>query len=123
MDKTQHFWDVLTHAILGVVFGRFLSFDFLCVVVTFDCLHDSVWITCKSVLCVNFILSLCSVRSRELHGSFPSFSPFPAHLLWFPFVCFEGQRHRALCPDFNSSARERCLVHVWCLPQGQSTQK
>lgn len=44
--------------------------------------------------------------------SFPSRSPFPARLLWFPSVCFEGQRHRALCPDFNSSARERCSLHL-----------
>lgn len=34
------------------------------------------------------------MQSREIHGSFPSLSPFPSHLLWFPFVCFESQRHR-----------------------------
>lgn len=76
MDKTQHFWDVLTHAILGVVFGRFLSSDFLCVVVTFDCLHDSVWITCKSVLCVNFILSLCQCDPGNSMGHSLPFPPF-----------------------------------------------
>lgn len=70
-----------------------------------------------------FYFPSVSARSREIHGSFPSLSPFPAHLLWFTFICFEGQRHRALCPDFNSSAREWCLVHAWCLPQGWPTQK
>lgn len=72
MGKPQHFWDVLTHAILGVVLGRFLSFDFLSVVVTFDCLHDSVWITCKSVLCVNFIFPLYDPgKSMGLSLPFP----------------------------------------------------
>lgn len=124
MDKPQHFWGVLAHAILGVVLGEFLSFDFLSVVVISDCLHDSVWITCKSVLCVNFIFSLCQCNPEKFMGrSFPSLSPFPSHLLWFPFVWFENQRHRALCPDFNFSARERCLVHAWCPPQGWPTQK
>lgn len=75
--------------------------------VAIDCLHGNVWITCKSVLCVNFIFPLCQCNPGKSMG--PSLSPVPAHLLWFPFVCFEGQRHRALCPDFNSSARERCF--------------
>lgn len=107
MDTTEYFWDVLTHDISGVVLSRFLSFDFPSVVVTVDCLHDNVWITCKSVLCVNFIFPLCQCNPGKSMG--PSLSPVPAHLLWFPFVCSEGQRHRALCPDFNSSARERCF--------------
>lgn len=95
MGKPQHFWDVLTHAILGVVLGRFLSFDFLFVVVTFDCLHDSVWITCKSVLCVNFIFPLYDPWVQWVFP-FPSLSPFPAHLLWFPFVLrVKGTEHFA----------------------------
>lgn len=76
----------------------------------------------ECALC-EFYFPFVSVQSREIHGSFPSLSPFPSHLLWFPFVCFESQRHRALCPDFNSSARERCSVHAWCLLQGWPTQK
>lgn len=105
MDKIEYFWDVLTHNILFWV--DFYPLIFPSVVVAIGCLHGSVWITRKSVLCVNFIFPLCQCNPGKSTG--PSLSPVPAHLLWFPFVCFEGQRHRAICPDFNSSARERCF--------------
>lgn len=63
--------------------GKLLSFGFLSVVVTFDCLHDNVWITCKSVLCVNFIFPLCQYDPGEIHGSLCSL-PFPPFL---PICC------------------------------------
>lgn len=82
MDKPQHFWDVLAHAIVGLVLGKFLSFDFLSVVViSFDCLHDSVWITCQSVLCVNFIFPLCQCNPEKFMGRS---LPFP---LFLPICC------------------------------------
>lgn len=61
---------------LGAVWGRFLSVAFLSVVVTFDCLHDDVWITCKSVLCVNFVFPLCQDDPGRPVGHFVPF-PFP----------------------------------------------
>lgn len=82
MDKPHDFWDALTHAILRVVLSRFLSFDFLSVVVTFDCLRDGVWITCKSVPCVNFIFPLCQRDPGKSMGRSLPF-PFP---LSFPFA-------------------------------------
>lgn len=68
---------------LGAVWGRFLSVAFLSVVVTFDCLHDDVWITCKSVLCVNFIFPLCQDDPGRTCGSLCSL-PVPPFL---PICC------------------------------------
>lgn len=102
LNKAQHFWDVWTRCRLGVVWGRFLSVAFLSVVVTFDCIHDDVWITCKSVLCVNFIFPLCQDDPGRPVGHFVPF-PFP---LSCPFavvsIClFWGSKAQSALPGFQ----------------------
>lgn len=101
MDKPQHFWDVLAHAILGLFWVNFYPLIFFLLwlslwLLTWQCLDHLQ----KCALC-EFHFLFVSVQSREIHGLFPSLSPFPSHLPWFPFVCFESQRHKSTWPGFQ----------------------
>lgn len=113
LNKAQHFWDVWTRAVWGLFGADFCLLLFFLLwlpLIAYMMMCGSPARVCS----VWILFSLCvrMTRGDLWVTSFPSRSPFPARLLWFPSVCFEGQRHRVLCPDFNSSARERCSLHL-----------
>jgi len=54
----------------------FYPLIFFSAVVTFDCLHDSVSITCKTVPCVNLIFPLCQRDPGKSMGRCLPFPPF-----------------------------------------------
>lgn len=81
MEKPQHFWDVLAHAILGVVLGKFLSFDFLSVVVISLIAYMTVSGSPARVCSVWILFSLCVSAIQRNSWVVPF--PFP---LSFPFA-------------------------------------